>query len=375
MIDSLGPGGAERSLVELLPFLREARIDTMIVTLRHATEGYAAEAAAAGTEIYTLRARRAPNRVRELRRVIVAEHPDLVHTTLISSDVIGRLAARGTDARVLTSLVNTSYDPVRHKDPGVRTWRLRAVRAVDGWTARHLTDHFHAITHAVSDAARAALGIRGDRITVVERGRDFKRLGLMSPERRASARAALSLYDGDEVLVAVGRQEWQKGHHVLLEALSELIARRPRVVLVVAGRVGTMTPMLEEQVERLGVGRHVRFLGHRDDLPEVLAASDVFVFPSLYEGLGGSVIEAMALALPVVASDLPALREVVVPGVSALLVPANNAASLARALETVLSDAELAGRLGARGRELFINQFTIEACAPRMIDLYRRVIS
>jgi glycosyltransferase involved in cell wall biosynthesis len=374
-IDSLGGGGAERSLIELLPFLAEAGIDTAIVTLRHAEEGYGGEARSAGIPVVTLRSDCAAARVLELRREIAVERPDVLHTTLIASDVTGRLAAAGGRCRVLTSLVNTTYDPIRRADPNVSALGLAAVRVVDGWTARHLTDHFHAITHAVADAARASLRIPLGRITVVERGRDRRRLGMQSPARRAAARAALDLQDADQVLVAVGRQDWQKGHQVLLDALVELSPCHPRLILLLAGRAGHVTKALEQRARQRGLAERVRFLGHRDDLPDVLAASDLFVFPSLYEGLGGSMIEAMALGLPVVASDLPALREIVEPGGSALLVPPGQAGRLARAISTVLGAPDLAQKLGHRGEAVFAERYTIEVCAQRMIEMYTRVVA
>jgi glycosyltransferase involved in cell wall biosynthesis len=114
-------------------------------------------------------------------------------------------------------------------------------------------------------------------------------------------------------------------------------------------------------------------LGHRNDLPEVLAASDVFAFPSLYEGLGGAAIEAMALGLPVLASDLPALREVVENGASALLVPPADPFALATALARLLDNEALRRRLGARGREIFRARFTLDRSQERMIELYREL--
>jgi glycosyltransferase involved in cell wall biosynthesis len=375
LIDSLGPGGAERSLVELLPYLFTAGIEASVVTLAHSAEGYESDARATGSSVVSLGAKRAPARIRELRGLMRREAPDLLHTTLIASDVLGRIAARGTGVRVITSVVNTTYDPVRLGDPGVRAWRLRAVRAVDSWTARHFTDHFHAISHTVAGAARNSLGIEDDRITVIERGRDPRRLGLCTPERRAKARDALGLRCSDQALVAVGRHEWQKGHHVLLEALPGLVAHRPNTMLVIAGRTGNATPALRASVSRLGLEERVRFLGHRMDVPEVLAAGDVFVFPSLYEGLGGAVIEAMALGMPIVASDLPALREIVEPGVSAELVPAGAPDLLERALNKLLGDASFATQIGGRARSRFLERFTMDTCAPRMIGMYRRVLA
>jgi glycosyltransferase involved in cell wall biosynthesis len=147
------------------------------------------------------------------------------------------------------------------------------------------------------------------------------------------------------------------------------------MILIIAGRVGNATPALRAFVSRLGLEERVRFLGHRVDVPEVLAASDIFVFPSLYEGLGGALIEAMALGMPIVASDLPALREIVEPGVSAELVPVGSPERLRQALNKVLGDASFAAQIGSHARSRFLERFTMDTCAPRMIRLYRRVVA
>src|SRR5205823_1865576 len=105
-------------------------------------------------------------------------------------------------------------------------------------------------------------------------------------------------------------QERQKAQWALLEAVPRLVERQPDVVVLVAGREGNATSELALRMRDPIVRAHVRVLGHRADVPDLLAASDVFAFPSIFEGLGGSVIEAMALGLPIVASDLSALREV-----------------------------------------------------------------
>jgi glycosyltransferase involved in cell wall biosynthesis len=271
--------------------------------------------------------------------------------------------------------VNTPYVAARLADPNLRRTLLAAVRLLDSWTARHLTDHFHAITTAVKDAAVETMGIRPERITVIERGRDPARLGEPGVERRRRARAALGLADDAPVVIAVGRQEFQKGHRFLLEAVPALAAAHPGVTVLVAGRRGHMSPELERLAALPDVAPHVRLLGFRNDLPEVLAAADVFAFPSLFEGLGGSVIEAMALGLPVVGSDLPALREILEPGRNAELVPAAQPAELAAALAAVLSDRARADRMSERSRQLFLERFTLERSTDLMVELYRRMVS
>ena len=276
----------------------------------------------------------------------------------------------GTSAAVLTSLVNTPYDPVRLQDPNVRSTRLRALKQIDGWTARHLTAHFHAISHAVKESAVKDLGIRPHRVTVIERGRDTVRLGDPGPERRARSRRALGIDEADRVLVNVGRQEFQKGQRDLLEAVA-LLAKRPNLVLLIAGRRGHASQDLDRAVHDLGLEDRVRFLGHREDVPELLAAADLFVFPSLYEGLGGALIEAMALAVPVVTSRIDAIEEVVEGGRGAALVAPGRPAELAAAIADLLDDPVRARALGDRGRSIFLERFTLDRSADRMVQLYR----
>ncbi len=234
VIDSLGAGGAERSLAELLPALEEAGIEAIIACLDRRTYGVEAEVLASGADVRFL-PRRPLARLRELRRIVAEESPDLIHTTILASNLAGRLASIGSRATVLTSLVNTPYAPIRKQDPRVRPLALSVVRLIDIATARRLTDHFHAITEAVKTWAVADMHIDPSLITVVHRGRNPDRLGEVGPERRRSARQALGLRDEDEVILSVGRQEFQKGQRFLLEAVAALAPRRPHLRLLIAG--------------------------------------------------------------------------------------------------------------------------------------------
>jgi glycosyltransferase involved in cell wall biosynthesis len=308
--------------------------------------------------------------------VITQERPDIVHTSLYDADIAGRLAAwraPGGSPIVVSSIVNTSYDPARLDDPNVRAWKLSAVRRMDGWTARNLTNHFHAVSGAVKDSAVQALRIDPNRVTVVERGRDPGRLGAPSPDRRARVRSELGLADDAPVIVTVGRQEFQKGHVYLVRAFEALAASHPGAVLLLIGPRGSQSADIEAEISRSPFRDRIMTLGHRDDVADLLAAADAFALPSLYEGFPGAVIEAMALGLPVVASNLPTLREVVDDGNSALLVPARDPRRLAEAIGQVVDDPETARRLGERGRERVLTRLTADQSNRRMIELYERL--
>lgn len=374
VINGLGTGGAERSLAELLPRLARNGVDPAVVCLNRREQGVQAAVGTHGIDVRFVTEGRLPSRVAQVRRIIRRERPDIIHTTIFEADIIGRLAAVGTGARVLTTLVNTPYDPVRLRDPNVNRCTLEMVRRLDAFTARHFTDHFHAITYAVKEASVRDLAVSPERVTVVERGRDPARLGNPDAERRRRARRELGLEDDDLVLVNVGRQEFQKGQRYLLQALETLTRRHPRLVLVMAGRAGQATPDIQQLRAEAGLEDHVRLLGHRDDLPEILQAGDVFVFPSLYEGLGGSLVEAMALGLPIVASDLPALREVLQDGVNGRLVPAASPDALSEAIEQLITSPDRARRFALRNRAVFQERFTLDRSEARMVELYQRIL-
>ena len=177
------------------------------------------------------------------------------------------------------------------------------------------------------------------------------------------------------MLLNVARQEPQKGQRYLLEALPAIAARHPEVVAVFAGRDGNSTGQLRELVERLSLERHVRFLGVRDDVPQLLAAADVFVFPSLFEGLGVSLLEAMAAQAAVCAvSDAPPFDEIIDPGRTGVMFRAADASDLAESVSGLLDDAEIRHKLAAAPRQEIEANYRIEEVTKRLEQMYLDVL-
>lgn len=373
VINGLGAGGAERSLAEMLPGLRDRGIDNLVVCLLRKNHGVHSSVERQGFDVRVVGSSRsrAPFRI---RRIANSWRPDILHTTIFEADVLGRLAAVGHPCKVLTSLVNT-YDGVRVADPTVPGYKVAAARLVNGVTARHLNDHFHAISPAVRDSAVNRLGIDRSRVTVVPRGRDLSRLGEASPQRRAEVRRKLGLHQNAEVVLNVGRQEPQKGLAILVRAIADLAVTRPRVRLLQVGRDGKVSLDLRKLAADLGVMDRIDFLGFRDDVGDLLAAADVFAFPSYYEGLGGSVLEAMAMSVPIVVTDVPALVDVVEGGRGGLIVPVGDAPALANALATLLDDRFAAEGTAERALAIFLDRFTMERSVDGMVEMYRRVVA
>lgn len=374
IITSLGAGGAERSLAEMLPAFDAAGIESSIACMVRKPDGVHESVESAGYTVRVVGADRL-KATRRIRRVIGAWEPDIVHTTLFDADVLGRLAALGKPCKVLTSLVNTTYDGVRVADTGINPFKFAAAKAVDRTTARYMTDHFHAISSAARDSAIRHMGIPSDRITVVNRGRNLERLGTPSRERRAAVRCKLDLPSDAEVVLHTGRQELQKGLGALLEAIVTLMAERPHLVMLQAGREGKATQDLHRIMINAGVATRIRFLGHRADVGDLLAASDVFVFPSIYEGAGGSVLEAMAMRVPIVVSDIPALSDVVEPGRAGVVVPVGDRSALAQAIGHLLDHPDEAAQMADRAQRIFLDRFTLERSVEGMVDLYGKVLA
>lgn len=374
VIDSLDrAGGAEQSLAAVAPGLvrRGVRLDVACLRDR---PGLREELVAAGVCVHAVAAGSRPRAVRSLVQLVRGLAPDLVHTTLYEADISGRLAATVARVPVVSSLVNAAYGPEHLHTPGLRPWKVRAAQAADVATAR-VVRRFHAISNHVADVMSRRLIVARHRIEVIPRGRDAERLATRDAAGRAAVRAELGIPDSTILLLAAARHEYQKGLDVLVAALPEIRRQWPDLLLLVAGRSGSQTQRLRAAAEQAGVTPWLRLLGSRDDVPRLMGAADVFVAPSRWEGLGSAALEAMGVGVPLVVSDVPALRELVGSPECARLVAPGDPSALARGVLACLSDpTETRDRAAAASRR-FAAHFTLPATIDRTLDFYRRSIA
>lgn len=372
VIDALGlGGGAEQALVAQLPLLREAGIDGNVVCLYERERGLFEDVARLGFDVATLQARTWPGRVRELRRVVRVQRPDLVHATLMHSCFVTRFAMVGTGTPQLNSVVNTTYDPVRVELLRLNARRVDLIRRFDGLTARRLGGHFHALTEAVAAEIVEALGVGRDRITVIPRGRAFDQF-TRSETARATVRRQLDLGAEQVLVLAVGRQDLQKAHVDLIEAVYGVRQSGISMQLAIAGRAGAASEAIDASIERLEARSWVHVLGHRTDIAQLMSGADVFALPSLYEGLGSVLIEAMAAGLPIVGSDAPAIREVLGGGEFGLVHTRGDTASIAGALQR-LADQDERERLTHRAQEEAHRRYRLQSIVQQTTKLYESV--
>ena len=374
VIDSLAPGGAESSLAALARLYPERGVELEVAYL-HERPGLHEALRASGARLTSLAgpggrtawARRAAALVRDRR-------PDLVHTTLFEADLAGRLAAASARVPVVSSIVSVGYGPSERKARGIRLSRYLGAQLAAIATAR-LVRRFHAVSGHVADVMARRLLVSRSRMEVVPRGRDPEVLGVRTMERTARVRAKLDATSGDRLLLAVARHEFAKGLDTLLRALPLVLADAPGTRLLVAGGEGGQTAALQALTSELGLLNAVTFLGPRSDVADLLCAADLFVLPSRREGFPGALLEAMALEAPIVATDIPPVREAVVSGEHALLVPPASAEALGAAVVTALESPQASRRRALAARDHFHDRFTIERAADGMVRFYEAALS
>ena len=291
---------------------------------------------------------------RALLRLFRAEKPDLVHAHMPISGFLARLAARVAGVpRVAYTCHGFLFN---QPGPG---WR-RVLSFMMEWIAGRLTDTLLTVSaEEAADARRLRIG----RATPVFNGRDPARFR-PDPAARARVRTALGVPDEQVAIVIVSRLVRHKGYPELLAALPDV----PGAELWVVGERLSSDHGADMEA-LLDAAPRVRRLGYRADVAAVLAAADIFVLPSHFEGLPMSVIEAMLCGLPVVATDIRGPREQVVPGETGLLVPPGTVAPLADALNAVIADPLLRARMGQAGRARAVERYDEARVLARTLDL------
>lgn len=367
IIDSLGVGGAERSMQEMLAPMMELGVEPHVVVFHDRRLGVKD---LVGCPVHVVpEGRRRLRRIRGVRRILKQIQPDLVHTTLFEADVFGRLSTLGLKVPVVTSLVNMPYEAARlEADRKVTAGKVAAARTIEALTGHLTVTRYHAITRAVRDSYVQHFGIDPHEVDVVYRGRNEQRLGRRSEERKQAVRASLGVPADRRVVLTAGRQEFQKGQIHLVRAFSR--SATPNMELWLAGREGHASEEIFREVDASPARERIRLLGHRDDLPELMNGADLFVLPSLWEGLGGVVLEAMALELPIIASSIPPIREVSQDGACMQLVEPADEDALTAALASY--DPDAGAELARAARARFEAAFTLESVTRGMVDCFER---
>jgi glycosyltransferase involved in cell wall biosynthesis len=353
--------GSETHLLALLPGLRALGYAPAMLVLADKDDRpqpFVERMRAAGvpTDIVPMRFDFDPLVLARVTRRLRQERWDIVHTHLIHAGFYGRIAGRRIKTPIVSSYHNLGS---LYLKPGIRQLERRTAR----WC-----DQIICISRAARDFVHRSIGVAADNLNVVHYG-----IEATSSSEDAPFRAELGITPDAPLVGVVGRLIDGKGHVDLLHAFRTLIERVPSARLAIIGD-GPERAALERLTSTLALDAYVHFLGYRADAATLMHSFDVFVLPSWSEGFGLVVLEAMAAAKPVVATDVGALPEIVVDGVTGSLVPPHDPSALATALHDLIAQPERARAMGQRGRARFEQHFTLGQMLDGTSAVYQRVV-
>jgi glycosyltransferase involved in cell wall biosynthesis len=268
----------------------------------------------------------------------------------------------------------------------VYTWgtplHVPAVRRVVGMgtAARNLllrdADAFVAMSRAIAGELLAA-GAAPERVRRLPHGVDTQRFSPASAEERRALRARQGLPQSDIVVTYTGRLLRGKGLETLIEAFAPVAVEEPRARLLIVGsgegQTLSVEPALREAVRQRGLEHRVSFTGRVDDVAERLRASDLFAFPSEFEALGISLIEAAACGLPTIGTRTGGIVDVIEDGASGLLIPPGDAAALSAAMRALIADPDRRAPMGRRARQIARDRFDLDDSVCRYAALFREL--
>jgi glycosyltransferase involved in cell wall biosynthesis len=349
-------GGAQEHLFSLLTRLDRSRYDASVVAL---SSGSAVrKLQRAGVDVTVIDEPDNDDAIRALAAHLAEVQPDVIHTHMYRADVVGTkasiaLAEMGHRRPFVVSTVHSS----------------RVRNAEDRELIRQLTPSMDQLI-AVSKSIEKKIAEEhrtGAPVRLIYNGVDLERYDHQDP--CCTLRDEYGMEPGSQIVGVVARLEPEKGHQTLIEAWPDVLRKVPGAYLLIVGE-GSRRDFLEQLAAAHKVAHRVVFTGRRDDIPAVTAALDVAVLPSWREAQGLSVLEAMALSRPVVASDVGGIPEMVEDGVTGLLVEHDNPVALAAAIVRLLTDHAFADTIARAGHDLVHDRFCIELMVKAIEEIY-----
>lgn len=296
---------------------------------------------------------------RELRELLDAHAIEVIHANSPTTALAARLACGGRPIPIVTSAHNG------------KRWYDRGVPPI---LTRVLARGSDRVVGVSEELTRYLIrnGLAQHKAQTIHNGIPC-RPEPKEPRLKELIRSELALPLDAPLILCVARLHEVKGHRRLIEALPGVLEKHPDARLLIAGE-GPLRPAIEARIEELGIGRSVQLLGNRQDVDRLLCAADVFCLPSDWEGLPLAVAEAMAAGLPVVATAVGGVPEIVEEGVTGWLVPPADPGLLASRLCGLLAEPAQRRRMGLAGREKISAHFTLEQMVSKFEALYRELV-
>jgi glycosyltransferase involved in cell wall biosynthesis len=368
MIDSLGPGGAERLTVSILEQLNKEIFDIRVCVL-HIQQGnpvaHEIERIGIPVDLVMIPYLRHPANLPRLLKYLRKWRPKLIHTQLEFSDVLGCAAGK-----ILGIPSVSTQHTVGIPEGGSAFWRNELMWA----SLRYCCNKVIAVSESTRQFHQQMGRLDNGKTITIYNGIDLSSYKAFSSMERDKKRKSLNLPANGMVITTVAVLRELKGIQYMIEAMPIILDAAPDVCYLIVGD-GEYGQSLRELVELHQLGDRVFFAGHRSDIPEILAASDLFVLPSLTEALPTVLIEAMAAMKPIVASSVGGIPEMIDNGRNGLLVRHANASDLATACLQVLLDEHKAETMGRNGFDVAREKFDIQNQVHKLTNLYQELLT
>ena len=367
LIDHLHMGGAERMLAAVAPRVASRGMSVRVCVLDRDPNPVMADVlTAAGVPVDRVPFGRIvdPLRWRQLHKYLGAQRPDVVHTQLEIANVAGLTLSK----RLGLPTVSTLHTIEPRQALGRSELRRRLERRV----LARCADQVVCVSQALLDFCREEHGMSARQLRLLYNGIDIGTFRPLPEEARNRVRRSLGVAPDAPMFITVAVLRQPKGIEFMIRAFASLCRRDPDARYLVVGS-GDDRERLEALAGDLGVSSQVIFAGMRDDIPELVAASDIFVLPTLTEALPTVLAEAAAIGKPIVASAVGGVPEMIEDGETGLLVPPANCEALAAACGRLLANPALRQRMGQAARGLAMDRFDLELHADRLCGLYNRL--
>lgn len=366
LITTLRPyGGAEVALANLIPYLDSSTHNIWVGTV-FAQEEEEVKIQLPSNQIrYFKFSKRYYTDIFGYKRLIDflrINRIDVIHTHLFAANTVGRIAGKFAGVPVIISTEHNTY-----------VNRSPLCVMVDKILAR-ITSKIIAVSNSVLDFSSKQTFINKSMYEYIPNCVPLDMISLMSADEQAEKRLQLGLNSDAQIVLSVGRLTEQKGFSYLFRAAQEVIQSCPNTVFLVVGK-GELKGHFEQQIKSLGLEQSVRLLGFRNDVFDLMQISTIFAMSSLWEGLPVTLIEAGACRLPVVATNVGGIMEVVHDGENGLIIPMKDEKALAQGLISLLSSPELLRQMAEKARLRVEQNFSGPAVARRIDNLYRQCLA
>lgn len=359
-IDDLIVGGTQRWLVHLCRGLSARGFDIRVYSMRNRTHPMILKQLqdCARVEIIGESRLWRLEGLRFLAREFREWPTDILQTLLPTSDWLGRSLGRWTRIPVVMS-------SIRGRNAAKPWWQLALDRATARWAQAVIFNNRAGVPFALKHE-----GIREHQVHIIPNGVEP---GDPAADG-ANARFELQTPPDAVVIGTIGRLHPAKSPKNLLQAFSEVKKSHPEAVLWLIGE-GKERKALENEAKRLKIEKSVRMPGNRADIPQILAAMDLFVLPSNREGMPNALLEAMASGTPVIASDIDGIRELIQDGQTGRLIPPNNVPELTKAIQNALKDRKMAEKWSENAKNLVLEHFSMQKMLTDYENLYRQFLA